>query len=119
MLYNRLCTKSKDEPFTEYGQLAAQIQRPEDRSWIIFELHPAAHWHDGAPGTAADVMRFEFLPGSSSYERVLSPLDRLLLWTTTRTAAPTAWRSDECQSQRPMGWAFPTRGGGTRKKRRG
>ena len=40
MLYNRLCTKSKDEPFTEYGQLAAQMQMPEDRSWIVFELHP-------------------------------------------------------------------------------
>ena len=56
MLYNRLCTKSKDEPFTEYGQLAAQMQMPEDRSWIVFELHPEARWHDGVPVTAADVI---------------------------------------------------------------
>ncbi|MCE2446820.1 MAG: hypothetical protein J4F35_00085, partial [Candidatus Latescibacteria bacterium] len=58
----RLCTKSKDEPFTEYGQLAAQMQMPEDRSWIIFELHPEARWHDGVPVTAADVIfSFEIL----------------------------------------------------------
>ena len=62
MLYNRLCTKSKDEAFTEYGQLAAQMQMPEDRSWIVFELHPAARWHDGVPVTAADVIfSFEIL----------------------------------------------------------
>ena len=62
MLYNRLCTKSQDEPFTEYGQLAAQIQLPEDRSWVVFELHPEAHWHDGVPVTAADVVfSFEIL----------------------------------------------------------
>jgi len=56
MLYNRLCTKSKDEPFTEYGQLARQMQMPVDRSWVIFELHPEARWHDGVPVTAADVV---------------------------------------------------------------
>ena len=56
LLYNRLCTKSKDEPFTEYGQLASQMQMPVDRSWVIFELHPEARWHDGVPVTAADVV---------------------------------------------------------------
>jgi len=56
LLYNRLCTKSKDEPFTEYGQLASQMQMPVDRSWVIFELHPEARWHDGVPITAADVV---------------------------------------------------------------
>ena len=56
MIYNRLCTKSKDEPFTEYGQLARQMQMPVDRSWVLFELHPEARWHDGVPVTAADVV---------------------------------------------------------------
>ena len=56
LLYNRLCTKSKDEPFTEYGQLAQSIQMPSDRSWVIFELHPEARWHDGVPVSAADVI---------------------------------------------------------------
>ena len=56
MLYNRLCTKSQDEPFTEYGQLAIQMQMPADRSWVVFELHPEARWHDGEPLTSADVV---------------------------------------------------------------
>ena len=56
LLYNRLCTKSKDEPFTEYGQLAVQMQMPADRSWVVFELHPKARWHDGKPVTSADVV---------------------------------------------------------------
>ena len=56
LLYNRLCTKSKDEPFTEYGQLAQNMQMPSDRSWVIFELHPEARWHDGIPVSAADVI---------------------------------------------------------------
>ena len=56
LLYNRLCTKSKDEPFTEYGQLAQSMQMPSDRSWVIFELHPEARWHDGVPVSAADVI---------------------------------------------------------------
>ena len=56
LLYNRLCTKSKDEPFTEYGQLAQSMQMPSDRSWVIFELHPEARWHDGIPVSAADVI---------------------------------------------------------------
>ncbi|MDP6700192.1 MAG: extracellular solute-binding protein, partial [Candidatus Latescibacteria bacterium] len=56
LLYNRLCTKSKDEPFTEYGQLAQSMQMPTDRSWVIFELHPEARWHDGVAVSAADVI---------------------------------------------------------------
>ena len=55
MLYNRLCTKAMDEYHTVYGQLARRMQMPEDRSWVVFELHPEAKWHDGRPLTAADV----------------------------------------------------------------
>ncbi|MBJ66624.1 MAG: hypothetical protein CME28_01275 [Gemmatimonadetes bacterium] len=56
LIYNRLCTKSQDEPFTEYGQLAARMQMPEDRSWVLFELREEARWHDGEPVTAQDVV---------------------------------------------------------------
>ena len=45
LIYNRLCTKSQDEPFTEYGQLAARMHMPEDRSWVLFELREEARWH--------------------------------------------------------------------------
>ena len=56
LIYNRLCTKSQDEPFTEYGQLASRMQIPEDRSWVLFELREEARWHDGESVTAQDVV---------------------------------------------------------------
>ena len=55
MIYNRLLTKSLDEPFTEYGQLAETIECPPDRSWVKFTLRQQARWHDGRPVTAEDV----------------------------------------------------------------
>ena len=47
---------SADEPFSEYGLLAATVQTPPDRSWVAFELRPEARWHDGRPITADDVI---------------------------------------------------------------
>ena len=55
LLYNRLCTKAKDEYHTVYGQLARRMQMPQDRTWVLFDLHPEARWHDGRPVTAEDV----------------------------------------------------------------
>src|SRR5687768_1424233 len=54
-IYETLLESSSDEPFTEYGALAASIEVPEDRSWVIFNLRPEARWHDGVPLTADDV----------------------------------------------------------------
>ncbi|KGK41575.1 hypothetical protein LH51_13575, partial [Nitrincola sp. A-D6] len=34
LLYDSLTTKSDDEPFSVYGQLAKSITLPDDRSWI-------------------------------------------------------------------------------------
>ena len=59
LLYNRLCTKSFDEPLTEYGELAEWIECPADRSSVTFEIRHEARWHDGAPVTATDV-KFTF-----------------------------------------------------------
>lgn len=56
LIYSRLCTKSLDEPLTEYGQLAETIACPPDRSWVTFGLRSQARWHDGTPITAADVV---------------------------------------------------------------
>ena len=55
-IYNRLLTKSLDEPFTEYGQLAASIECPPERDWVIFALRPQARWHDGKRVSAEDVV---------------------------------------------------------------
>jgi microcin C transport system substrate-binding protein len=55
-VYDTLLVASADEPFSEYGLLAATVQTPPDRSWVAFELRPEARWHDGRPVTADDVI---------------------------------------------------------------
>ena len=56
LIYETLMTSSQDEPFTEYGLLAAHVQMPEDRSFVIFHLHPDAKFHDGVSVKPADVI---------------------------------------------------------------
>ncbi|AVO44963.1 extracellular solute-binding protein [Phreatobacter cathodiphilus] len=58
-LWETLLARSYDEPFTLYPQIAAALELPEDRSWIIFHVDPRARFSDGRPVTAADV-RFSF-----------------------------------------------------------
>lgn len=55
-LFESLMVSSADEPFTMYGLLAESIELPDDRSWVIFNLHPDARWHDGTPVTVEDVI---------------------------------------------------------------
>jgi microcin C transport system substrate-binding protein len=54
--YETLTTSTLDEPFSQYGLLAETMEVPEDRSWVIFNLRKEAHWHDGKPITADDVV---------------------------------------------------------------
>lgn len=56
MLYQALMSKSDDEAFTMYGQVAETVEMPEDRSWVAFNLRKEARWSDGKPLTAADVV---------------------------------------------------------------
>lgn len=56
LIYESLTTPSLDEPSTEYGLLAEQLQRPDDSSWVIYRLRSEAKWHDGKPVTPADVI---------------------------------------------------------------
>ena len=51
-----LMTSSMDEPFSEYGLLAEEIEYPDDRSGVVFHLNPAARWHDGEAITVEDVI---------------------------------------------------------------
>jgi microcin C transport system substrate-binding protein len=55
-IYETLTISSTDEAFTQYGLLAETIEWPEDRSWVAFELRPAARWWDGTPVSAEDVV---------------------------------------------------------------
>jgi microcin C transport system substrate-binding protein len=57
-LYDTLMVSSYDELdiSAEYGLLAEAMKYPADFSSVTFRLRPEAHWHDGAPVTAEDVV---------------------------------------------------------------
>ncbi|WP_416797772.1 extracellular solute-binding protein [Ciceribacter azotifigens] len=56
LFYEALMQRSSDEPFSLYGLLAESVEWDEERSFIQFNLNPKAHWHDGKPVTAEDVI---------------------------------------------------------------
>ena len=45
-----------DEPDSYYGTLAELVAYPDDFSYVIYRLRPAARWHDGKPVTPEDVI---------------------------------------------------------------
>ena len=51
-----LMARGYDEPFTLYGLLARSVETDAERSYVTFELNPAAKFSDGKPVTAADVI---------------------------------------------------------------
>jgi hypothetical protein len=68
-----LMTSSGDEPFTEYCLLCETIEVPADRSWVAFNLNPAAKFHDGTPFNAAAV--------KANFDRVRNPDNKLRRYT--------------------------------------
>ena len=55
-LYDTLMTGSLNEAFTMYPQLATSVTYdPDDSSWIIYHINPAARFWDGTPVTSSDV----------------------------------------------------------------
>ncbi len=55
-VFESLMARNLDEPFSLYGLIAQSVETPEDRSWVTFHLDPRAHFSDGQPITAADVL---------------------------------------------------------------
>ncbi len=51
-----LLTRNYDEPFTLYGLLARTVETDDARTFVTFALDPAAHFSDGTPVTADDVV---------------------------------------------------------------
>jgi peptide/nickel transport system substrate-binding protein len=51
-----LMARGYDEPFTLYGLLARTVETDDARSFVTFSLDPAAHFSDGTPVTADDVV---------------------------------------------------------------
>lgn len=56
LIHDTLLVPSLDEPDAFYGQIAASIEYPEDRTWAIFNLRPEARFSDGEPIEADDVV---------------------------------------------------------------
>ncbi|MDQ0453688.1 peptide/nickel transport system substrate-binding protein [Rhizobium paknamense] len=56
LFYESLMTRSAGEPYSLYGLLAESVEMDDARSYIQFNLNPKAHWHDGQPVTADDVI---------------------------------------------------------------
>lgn len=55
LLSDTLMVGSGDELASAYGLLASSVEYPADKSWIIFNLRPEAHFDNGSPITAADI----------------------------------------------------------------
>jgi peptide/nickel transport system substrate-binding protein len=51
-----LMARGYDEPFTLYGLLARSVETDSERSYVTFELDPAARFSDGRSVTAEDVI---------------------------------------------------------------
>ena len=56
LIYETLLTSSLDEVNTSYGLLAEAMKVADDYSSVTFRMDPKAHWHDGEPVTAEDVV---------------------------------------------------------------
>ncbi len=62
LLYDTLMAQAIDEPSTSHPLVAAAFTYPDDYSFVIYRLNPAARFHDGAPITTEDVVwSFEVL----------------------------------------------------------
>ena len=76
-IYDRLLIEAADEVASFYGLLAREIQVADDHSHMDIWLDPTAHWQDGVPVTALDVVfTFETLAaeGLPFYRQALLPL---------------------------------------------
>ncbi|THV25860.1 extracellular solute-binding protein [Peteryoungia ipomoeae] len=80
LLYETLMTRSADEPFSLYGLLAKTVEWDEDRTYVQFNLDPAARWSDGKPVTPEDVIfTYELLrdKGRPPFSSRLAGVDKM------------------------------------------
>jgi microcin C transport system substrate-binding protein len=87
LIYETLTRHSLDEPFTEYGLIASQIERAPDNSWVRFYLRPEARFNDGKQVTADDVVfTFETLmrDGAPQYKSYYADVSKATAESPTR-----------------------------------
>ncbi len=56
LIYDALIAANADELTAYYAYVAHSIEHAEDNSWMVFKMRPEAHFHDGTPMTAHDVV---------------------------------------------------------------
>ena len=56
LTFDTLMAQANDEPFSQYGLIAESVEVPPDRAWVVFNLRREAHFHDGSPITADDLI---------------------------------------------------------------
>ena len=59
LLFDTLMEQSQDEPFSNYGLLAQDVELAENKLSVTFRLNPKSHFSDGSEVTAEDV-KFSF-----------------------------------------------------------
>jgi peptide/nickel transport system substrate-binding protein len=55
-VYQTLMARSQDEPFAFYPLIARSLELDAERTHLVFNLDPKAHFSDGVPITAEDVL---------------------------------------------------------------
>ncbi|MEC5290226.1 extracellular solute-binding protein [Aurantimonas sp. C2-6-R+9] len=56
LVFEPMMQRSADEPFTMYGLLAETVETDAERSFVEFQLNPAAKFSDGEPVRPEDVL---------------------------------------------------------------
>ena len=56
LVYQSLMTRSADEAYAEYGEIAEAVKYPKDISSVTYRLNAKARWNDGQPVTPDDVV---------------------------------------------------------------
>lgn len=74
LVFDSLMVRAGDEPDAVYGLIAQSVEVAPDRTSMVFYLRPEAHWHDGTPITAADVV-FTI----ETFKKKAHPLIRIML----------------------------------------
>lgn len=68
LVFETLMEQSQDEPFSQYGLLAEDVQLAPDRLSVTYRLNPRAKFSDGSPVTAYDVRHsFDTLKGQFAH----------------------------------------------------
>ena len=68
LMFETLMASSMDEPFSQYGLLAEDVELADDKLSVTFRLREAARFNDGSPVLADDVkFSFDILVGEKGH----------------------------------------------------